>query len=77
MLQCVVVAVDTGGGGWCCCGRVVNVVVDWWHAGGQCHCPLVNSGMMVTADVNMDTLVVVAGIVLWNVSVCESKSDEN
>ena len=30
----VVVAVDAGGGGWCRHGRVVNVVVDQWHAGG-------------------------------------------
>ena len=30
----VVVAVDAGGGGWCRRGRVVNVVVDRWHAGG-------------------------------------------
>ena len=45
----VVVAVNAGGGGWCHHGRVVNVVVDRWHAGG-------------VAGVNMDTLVVVARV---------------
>ena len=30
----MVAAVDAGGGGWCRHGRVMNVVVDRWHAGG-------------------------------------------